>query len=97
MWKEGNAKDLADSSIADTCLLDEVLLCIHVALLCVQENLDDRPHMSIVVLALENGSTTLPTPNHPADFAQRSNDVEEIRNNIHNSVNNLTLSHIEGR
>ncbi|TVU10342.1 hypothetical protein EJB05_43866, partial [Eragrostis curvula] len=91
MWKEGKAKDLADSSIMDTCLLEEVLLCIHLALLCVQENPDDRPPMSFVVLSLENGSATLPTPNHPAYFAQRSND------NIYNSVNNLTVTHLEGR
>ncbi|KAK3129504.1 hypothetical protein QOZ80_6BG0480740 [Eleusine coracana subsp. coracana] len=97
MWQEGNVEDLADSSIIDTCLLDEVLLCIHVALLCVQENPDDRPHMPFVVLALENGITTLPNPNHPAYFTQRSNDIEQRRNDIYNSVNNLTHTHIEGR
>ncbi|GJM99478.1 hypothetical protein PR202_ga16576 [Eleusine coracana subsp. coracana] len=97
MWQEGNIEDLADSSIIDTYLLDEVVLCIHVALLCVQENPDDRPHMPFVVLALENGITTLPNPNHPAYFTQRSNDIEQRRNVIYNSVNNLTHTHIEGR
>jgi hypothetical protein len=45
MWKGGKTGDLADPSIADTCLLYEVSLCSHVGLLCVQENPDDRPLM----------------------------------------------------
>ncbi|KAF7006515.1 hypothetical protein CFC21_021552 [Triticum aestivum] len=36
MWNEGKTEDLPDSSIMDNCSPDEVLLCVHVALLCVQ-------------------------------------------------------------
>ncbi|PVH64793.1 hypothetical protein PAHAL_2G358400 [Panicum hallii] len=97
MWKEGKTGYLADSSIMDTCLPDEILLCIQVALLCVQENPDDRPHMSYVVLSLENRSTALPKPNQPAYFAQRSTEIEQIRYNTYNSVNTLTLTNIEAR
>ncbi|CAL5082736.1 unnamed protein product [Urochloa decumbens] len=97
MWKEGKAESLADPSIKDTCLPDEILLCSQVALLCVQENPDDRPHMSFVVLSLENRSTTLPKPNQPAYFAQRSTEMQQMRDNIYNSVNSLTLTNIEAR
>ncbi|CAN6289060.1 unnamed protein product [Urochloa humidicola] len=97
MWMEGNTKDLADSSIMDSCLLDEILLCSHIALLCVQENPDDRPVMSHVVYALDNGSTTLPSPNRPAYFAQRSNEIELVRDDIQNSMGSFTLTKIEGR
>ncbi|KAL6656444.1 hypothetical protein ACP70R_007270 [Stipagrostis hirtigluma subsp. patula] len=97
MWKEGKAKDLADPSIMDTCLIDEILLCSHMALLCVQENPDDRPSMSFVVFTLENGGTTLPTPNNPGYFSQRSNEMEQIRCNIENSMNTFTVTDIQGR
>ncbi|KAF0905851.1 hypothetical protein E2562_008886, partial [Oryza meyeriana var. granulata] len=98
MWKEGRTKDLADSSIIDSCLLDEVLLCIHVALLCVQENPNDRPPMSSAVFILENGSSTaLPAPSRPAYFAYRSDELERSRENIQDSVNTFTLTNIEGR
>ncbi|CAL5072948.1 unnamed protein product [Urochloa decumbens] len=97
MWKEGKTRDLADPSISDTFLLDEVLLCSHVALLCVQENPDDRPLMSSVVFNLENGSTTLPTPNNPGHYGQRSSDIEQTRDRTENSMNSLTLTNIEGR
>ncbi|TVU10302.1 hypothetical protein EJB05_43825, partial [Eragrostis curvula] len=97
MWKEGKARDLADSSIMDSCLLDEVMLCNHIALLCVQEIPDDRPLMSSVVFALENRSNTFPDPNQPAYFAQRSNEMEQLRENVQNTMNTVTMTAIEGR
>ncbi|KAK3132732.1 hypothetical protein QOZ80_6AG0526920 [Eleusine coracana subsp. coracana] len=97
MWNEGKSKDLADPSIADTCLVDEVLLCNHIALLCIQENPDERPLMSSVVFALENGSNTLPAPNQPAYFGQRSNEMMQFRENIQNSINIVTMTAVEGR
>ncbi|TVU10334.1 hypothetical protein EJB05_43858, partial [Eragrostis curvula] len=97
MWKEGKKRDLALAypSIIDTCLLDEVLLCSHVALLCIQENPDDRPLMSSIVLALENGSTTLPMPNRPAYSAHANSEVEQGII-IDDSINSCTLTNIEG-
>jgi hypothetical protein len=97
MWKEEKTEELPESCIMDTCEPDEVLLCIHVALLCVQENPDDRPLMSSVVFILENGITTLAAPKRPAYFARRSGELERIRNVIQTSMNNITLTVIEGR
>ncbi|TVU10322.1 hypothetical protein EJB05_43845, partial [Eragrostis curvula] len=97
LWKEGKSKDLVDKCIAENCLLDEASLCIQVGLLCVQENPDDRPFMSSVVFNLENGCTTLPKPNHPAYFAKRNSEMEQIEEDILNSENTVTLTVIEGR
>ncbi|XBH94092.1 hypothetical protein VPH35_084929 [Triticum aestivum] len=82
MWKEGDTEKLPDSLIMDTCSLDEVLLCIHVALLCVQDNPHDRSLMSSVVFVLENGSTTLPAPDRPAYFVRRSVEAVQIGDDI---------------
>uniref|UniRef100_A0ACD5XVB2 Uncharacterized protein n=1 Tax=Avena sativa TaxID=4498 RepID=A0ACD5XVB2_AVESA len=92
MWTEGKTEILADSSILDSFSPDEVLLCVHVALLCVQENPDDRPLMSSVLFVLENGSTTLPPPNRPAYCVRQS-----VQQNIVTSVNGYTTTDIEGR
>jgi hypothetical protein len=97
MWNEEKTEELPDSFIMDTCSPGEVLLCVHVALLCVQENPDDRPLMSSVVFILENGSTTLPSPQRPAYFARRITEMEQIRNDIQISGNSFTLTEIEGR
>lgn len=95
MWKEGKTWALADSCILDACSPDEVLLCIHVGLLCVQENSDDRLLMSAVVFILENRSTTLPAPNCPTYFARWSVEMDHMR--VENSVNSFTLTEIQGR
>ncbi|KAF8759336.1 hypothetical protein HU200_010377 [Digitaria exilis] len=97
LWKEGKARNLVDKRIVKNCLLHEASLCIHMGLLCVQENPDDRPLMSSVVFNLENGCTTLPEPNHPAYFVQRNTDIEQMREDVMNSKNSVTLTVIEGR
>ena len=96
MWKEEKTDELPDSCIIDTSP-DEVLLCVQVALLCVQENPDDRPLMSSIVFVLENGSTTLAAPSRPANFARRIAEMDQMGNNMQTSANSLTLSEIEGR
>jgi hypothetical protein len=97
MWNEGKTNELLDSSILDTCSPDEVLLCIHLALLCVQENPADRPLMSSVVFVLENGSTTLQAPSRPAYFARQSVEMVRIVDGLQTSVNSFTLTEVEGR
>ena len=44
----------------------EMLRCIHVGLLCVQEDQHLRPSMASVVVMLNSRSITLPAPNAPA-------------------------------
>ncbi|RLN33904.1 G-type lectin S-receptor-like serine/threonine-protein kinase [Panicum miliaceum] len=34
LWKEGKANNLVDQSIMESCIPDEVMLCIHIGLVC---------------------------------------------------------------
>ncbi|KAJ9537848.1 hypothetical protein OSB04_030581 [Centaurea solstitialis] len=68
LWQQGNALDFEDPTLADTCVTDQLLRAIHVALLCVQENPGDRPVMSDVISMLINDTMLLPTPKRPAFF-----------------------------
>uniref|UniRef100_A0A0E0LRX1 Protein kinase domain-containing protein n=1 Tax=Oryza punctata TaxID=4537 RepID=A0A0E0LRX1_ORYPU len=45
-WKDQNTKDLVDSSISGSCSPDEISRCIHLGLLCVQDDPNSRPLMS---------------------------------------------------
>ena len=45
-----------------------MLRCIHIGLLCVQENLVDRPTMANIVLMLNSYSLSLPIPAEPAFY-----------------------------
>ena len=50
----------------------EIMRCIHIGLLCIQENVADRPNMASVVLMINSNSIALTTPTQPASF-MRSN------------------------
>ncbi|XP_062226867.1 G-type lectin S-receptor-like serine/threonine-protein kinase B120 isoform X2 [Phragmites australis] len=97
LWEDGNATELVDSSVAENCSLHEVLRCIHVGLLCVQDNPNARPLTSSVVFMLENESTLLPPPKEPVYFAPRNNEIEETRRNMESSMNTSGITTLEGR
>uniref|UniRef100_A0A0D9W9Y8 Receptor-like serine/threonine-protein kinase n=1 Tax=Leersia perrieri TaxID=77586 RepID=A0A0D9W9Y8_9ORYZ len=97
LWKDGNARDLVDSSIVEGFPLHEVLRCIHIALLCIQDHPDDRPLMSSVVFMLENNTAPLPQPKQPIYFLQKNRPIEDARENMENSVNGVSITALEGR
>lgn len=70
--QQGMATELLDSCIRDSDLnLQEVLRCIHVGLLCVQQRAADRPKMSSVVVMLSSDGHVLPYPNRPGYFMEK--------------------------
>ena len=61
MWREGRASELMDEKIGNNSRsASEVLRCIQISLLCVQQRPEDRPTMSSVVQML--GSSEAPCP-----------------------------------
>ncbi|KAK2644370.1 hypothetical protein Ddye_019565 [Dipteronia dyeriana] len=67
-WRDGTPTQLLDSSLSDSYSRNEVIRCIHIGLLCVQEDPATRPTMATVVLMLNSYSVTLPLPQQPAFF-----------------------------
>ncbi|KAK7840153.1 cysteine-rich receptor-like protein kinase 10, partial [Quercus suber] len=67
-WSNGSYLDVLDSDMRDSCSRNEVIQCIHIGLLCVQENPADRPSMATIILMLNSGSVTLPSPQKPPFF-----------------------------
>ncbi|XP_026450363.1 putative receptor-like protein kinase At4g00960 isoform X2 [Papaver somniferum] len=69
-WKNGSDVEILDPTLKDAYCRSEVRRCIHVALLCVQENVLDRPTMPTVVQMLNNNSVTShDLPSSPAFLA----------------------------
>ncbi|XP_052203616.1 cysteine-rich receptor-like protein kinase 15 [Diospyros lotus] len=66
LWTEGQAQELIDRLLVDSSQLNEVLKCMHIGLLCVQEDPMDRPTMSSVVVMLANNTLALSEPTRPA-------------------------------
>ncbi|XP_031264656.1 G-type lectin S-receptor-like serine/threonine-protein kinase B120 isoform X1 [Pistacia vera] len=75
LWNEGRAMELVDRSIRDSCSESQVLRCIHVGMLCVQDSTMYRPDMANVVLMLESQTPTLQTPRQPT-FTSMRNSVD---------------------
>jgi len=97
LWKEGKSMNLVDSSLLGSCSPNEALRCIHIGLLCVQDNPNSRPLMSSVVFMLENETTALSVPKQPVYFSQRYSEAQETGENTSSSMNNMDLTVLEGR
>ncbi|XP_050280384.1 G-type lectin S-receptor-like serine/threonine-protein kinase At1g11330 [Quercus robur] len=68
LWEEGQGLELIDPSISDSCVKYKVLRWIHIGLLCIQNNTDDRPTISDVLFMLRDDSTPLPLPKNQPYF-----------------------------
>ncbi|CAI0468119.1 unnamed protein product, partial [Linum tenue] len=72
-WKDGTPLEVLDATLLDSYSYNEVLRCIHVGLLCVQEHAADRPTMATVALMLSGYSVSQPLlPKQPAFFSPTS-------------------------
>ncbi|KAM0975530.1 hypothetical protein ACFX13_018834 [Malus domestica] len=71
LWKEGAGLELTDPTLGNSFIKEQLLRCIHVGLLCVEENAADRPTMSDVISMLTNESLPLASPTKPAFFVGR--------------------------
>lgn len=88
--------DMVDSSMGDSYPAYEVLRCIQIGLLCVQESATNRPTMLRVVFMLGN-DTSLPSPKTPAFIVKRGYNSTSTMSEGTSSVNDVTITSIGGR
>ena len=85
-----------DPSIEGTYSHEEVIKYIHIGLLCVQENPEDRPTMETVAFYLNSSSTNLPSPLEPPYFKRNGTEENMPPNialdNISDSTNRITMT-----
>uniref|UniRef100_A0A803QVL4 Protein kinase domain-containing protein n=1 Tax=Cannabis sativa TaxID=3483 RepID=A0A803QVL4_CANSA len=67
IYREGNTSKMVDPLMRVGSASD-VMRCIHIGLLCVQQNIENRPTMNAIVLMLNSNSLSLPLPSEPAFF-----------------------------
>ncbi|KAL8130167.1 hypothetical protein V2J09_019322 [Rumex salicifolius] len=68
VWNEGSALELVDYVLGDVYSREEVVKCIHIALLCIQEEALRRPQMTWVVAAIRDETNHFPAPTPPNFF-----------------------------
>ncbi|RZB75853.1 G-type lectin S-receptor-like serine/threonine-protein kinase At4g27290 [Glycine soja] len=93
LWTEERALELLEGVLRERLTPSEVIRCIQVGLLCVQQRPEDRPDMSSVVLML-NGEKLLPNPNVPGFYTERAVTPES---DIKPSSNQLSITLLEAR
>ncbi|KAM5588589.1 hypothetical protein ABKV19_006847 [Rosa sericea] len=99
LWKDGKASEFVEPSLMECCPKADVLKYLQIALLCVQEDPEERPTMSAVVVLLGNDdSIGLPEPKKPAIFAiGRVAPINEPTRTVNPTSNQLPLSIISPR
>ncbi|XP_027364916.1 cysteine-rich receptor-like protein kinase 10 isoform X2 [Abrus precatorius] len=106
LWKDGVPLELMEYSLRESYTQNEVIRCIHIGLLCVQEDPADRPTMASVILMLDSFSVTLPVPNEPAFFLHTGTGPnmpngmqigQSPNNSTRKSINEMSVSEIDPR
>ncbi|KAI9083665.1 hypothetical protein K1719_034366 [Acacia pycnantha] len=100
LWIDGHVVPLIDPQIYDPRFHKDILRCIHIGLLCVQELAKDRPTMASVMSMLESEMMDIRPPSQPAFTLRQtmSRAAEQtLDNNELCSINIVTISNCEGR
>ncbi|CAL5355613.1 unnamed protein product [Camellia sinensis] len=67
LWNKNAALELVDPMLSsDSSIRQQLMRCIHVGLLCVEDRAVNRPTMSDVISMLIDDNITLPMPKKPA-------------------------------
>ncbi|CAN7014090.1 unnamed protein product, partial [Brassica rapa subsp. trilocularis] len=74
VWNNGLPLELVDSSFRESYQSNKIIRCIHIALLCVQEDSEDRPTMSAIVQMLTTSLISLAVPRPPGFFFRSKKD-----------------------
>ncbi|KAL2336789.1 hypothetical protein Fmac_011235 [Flemingia macrophylla] len=98
-WNKGNILSIIDQGIYDPNHQEDILRCIHIGLLCVQEHAIDRPTMATVISMLNSEVAFLPRPSQPA-FIQRQSMLNSVSSEeLHkfSSFNSVSITSVTGR
>ncbi|XP_076913544.1 G-type lectin S-receptor-like serine/threonine-protein kinase At4g27290 [Bidens hawaiensis] len=101
LWTAGRPLELMDPVLVESNIQeDEVIKCIHIGLLCVQKQPEDRPTMSEVVNMQQGDNfVTVRQPDEPGFYAGRSligAGFSTMEREL-DSVNDVTMTTLTGR
>ncbi|KAL5731079.1 hypothetical protein ACHQM5_003839 [Ranunculus cassubicifolius] len=99
LWEEGKSIELIDETLRNTASTYEVMKCLRIALLCVQEHAEERPTIASVFLMLNNETATQANPNKPGISLGRTPPGQTSSSNDYESgsVNNMTITKLAAR
>ncbi|KAL4642608.1 hypothetical protein ACB092_02G031900 [Castanea dentata] len=94
LWKEGRPLELIDTCLKGSVIQSEILRCLHISFLCLQQHHNDRPDMSCVVMML-HGESSLHEPKELGFFVGKKSTSSS--KNQSSSTNEITVTMLEAR
>ncbi|XP_023879915.1 G-type lectin S-receptor-like serine/threonine-protein kinase At4g27290 isoform X2 [Quercus suber] len=94
LWKEGRPLELIDTCLKGSVIQLEILRCLHISFLCLQQHHNDRPNMPCVVMML-HGESSLPEPKELGFFVGKKSTSSS--KNQSSSTNEITVTMLEAR
>lgn len=90
-------QSLIDPEISNPNNMKDIVRCIHIGLLCLQNLAKERPTMATVVSMLNSEIVNLPCPSPPAFVEREIVSESSHQNQREHSVNNVTVTNMQGR
>ena len=99
LWNEEEIVHLIDPEVSNPDYVSQILRCIHIGLLCVQEIAKERPTMATVVSMLNSEIVNLPNPCQSGFIRRQTETKRESSQQSHgsSSINDVTVTNLQGR
>ncbi|ESQ38361.1 hypothetical protein EUTSA_v10028508mg [Eutrema salsugineum] len=96
LWGSESPLKLVEPSIIESYESNEAIRCIHIALLCIQEDPADRPMLPEIIVMLTDFTTTLPVPRMPRFCHSSMSDLasQSTSRSIPDSINDASITNI---
>ena len=91
-WKGQTPLHILDPILEESCSQVEVIKCIQIGLLCVQENPNDRPLMATIASYLSSPSIELASPQEPIFSMQSREKPNKATQEMGPSINQMSES-----
>ncbi|KAK7269975.1 hypothetical protein RIF29_22805 [Crotalaria pallida] len=96
-WEEQTPMELVDPNMVVSYSDEEVIKCIQIDLLCVQDDPVDRPTMANIVYYLNSPSANLPSPDGPGYFGRKDSITTSKMLDISGSINGIIFTEFPAR
>ncbi|XP_051128446.1 cysteine-rich receptor-like protein kinase 44 [Andrographis paniculata] len=97
-WRDGKNVDTVDPLLrSNPGSMGAILRCIHIGLLCCQNDANKRPTTASVALMLSNLSMILPVPSEPAYYFGPAKSSSSDQLTLHISENGASISELHPR
>ncbi|KAG2330712.1 hypothetical protein Bca52824_001892 [Brassica carinata] len=94
-WVENSPLELVDEAMRGSFQTNEVIRCIHIALLCVQDDSSERPSMDNILVMMNSFTVTLPIPKRSGLLLRTMRDSRVQRSGASPSDQSLTSKSVD--